>query len=76
MPKESSTRRPDTVEDLDRELLRLSNERDDLTARMADLTAHRDALTRPLLVDRLLDGLSDADRAALRERLAESERTE
>lgn len=66
-------REPKTVEELDTEILDVSQERDRLRDRSLELHARRDDLLRGGRVDGLLDGLSDADRAALRERLAERE---
>lgn len=68
------TKDPQTVEAIDAEILAISHQRDSLRERALELHRQRDDMLRGDRLAGVLDGLSDDDRAALRERLTEHER--
>ncbi len=63
---------PQTIDEIDAEILALSNRKDELVARSLELHRRRDELTRAEHLDGLVAGLSDEDKAALLDRLAAS----
>lgn len=56
-----------TAEELEGELIRLSNERDDLRTRQLEVQGHLDARRAEEKVESVVDGLSEPERQALRQ---------
>jgi hypothetical protein len=56
-----------TAEELEGELIRQSNERDDLRTRQLEVQGHLDARRAEEKVESVVDGLSEPERQALRQ---------